>query len=51
MMTSNPLLNVKDFPDFVRFTHKMLAIIKYDVIAYVTVSVKRMLRNMKGIIT
>lgn len=37
------LSHVKDFSHFGRFTHKMLVNIKYDVVAYVTVGVKRML--------
>jgi hypothetical protein len=44
-MIRHPSVNVKDSPDFVRFTHPILPNIKYDVFAYVIVDVKRMSRK------
>lgn len=44
-MIRHPSVNIKHSPNFVRFTHQILANIKYDVFAYVIVDVKRMSRK------
>ncbi len=45
MMVSYLGLNLNDSLNFVRLTNEMLANIKYNVLAYVVVDVKRMLRK------
>jgi hypothetical protein len=42
---NHPYFHFKDFSNFVRFTHKMLVNIKYVVVVYVAIGVKRMLRK------
>jgi hypothetical protein len=44
-MIRHPSVNVKDSPNFVRFTSKILANIEYDVFAYGIVDVNRMSRK------